>query len=187
MQPSRGDLWRLDSQRSPSCVIIRACMFDTRDALILEDLLKQSERRSCNGGSRLNRKQKTERVKNREKEAAHQVSRDLLNFGIKESTPVQYCVTLDNDTADPPAKKTKMSFDKILEKRKAKAKTNSTSVKVRQWKIINATKREYTVSSSLQGKTNYLVTICNVPSCSCPDFRNRGSQVLCKHIIFVFL
>ena len=31
------------------------------------------------------------------------------------------------------------------------------------------------------------MTICNVPSCSCLDFRKRGSQVLCKHIIFVSL
>ena len=31
------------------------------------------------------------------------------------------------------------------------------------------------------------MTICNNPSCSCLDFRKRGSQVLCKHIIFVFL
>ena len=100
---------------------------------------------------------------------------------------MQYCVTSDNDTANPPAKKGKISFDKMLEKRKANAKTDSASVKVRQWKIINGTKREYTVSSNLGGKTNYLVTICHVPSCSYPDFRKRGSQVLCKHIIFVFL
>ena len=95
----------------------------------------------------------------------------MLNFGIKESTPVQYCVLSDNDTANPPAKKGKISFDKMPEKRKANAKTDSTSVKESQWKIINATKREYAVSSSLGSKTNYLVINCNVPSCSCLDLR----------------
>ena len=84
-----------------------ALMFDIRNALILEDQLKQFEGGNCNGGLGLNRKQRTELVKNREKEAAHQFGRDLLNFGIKESAPVQFWVTLDNDTANPPAKRRK--------------------------------------------------------------------------------
>ena len=83
-------------------------------------------------------KKRTEFVKNREKEAAHQSGRD------------------------------------------------STSVKVKHWKIINATNWEYTISTCLGGKTNYLVTIYNVPSCSRPDFRKRGSQIFSKHVIFVF-
>ena len=43
----------------------------------------------------------------------------------------------------------------MLEKRKANTNTESTSVKVRQWTIISATKREYTVSSNLESKANY--------------------------------
>ena len=66
-------------------------------------------------------------------------------------------------------------------------KTESTSGKVRKWNFINAKKKIYTVSSSLRCKKNYLVTICNVPSWFCPDFRKRVSKVLCKHIIFAFL
>ena len=87
---------------------------------------------------------------------------------------MQYCVTSDNGKANPPAKTRKIIFDDILEKRIANAKTNSTSLKVRLWKIINVRKREYRVSTSLEGKKNYLVTICNVPLCSCPDFAKRG-------------
>ena len=116
--------------------LLDACMFDIRDALILEDQLKQFEGGSYSGGSGLNQKQRTERVKNREKEAAHQFGRDLLNFGTKESTPVQYCVTSDNDTTNPPAKKAKISFDKMLEKRKANAKTDSTSEKKGNGKLL---------------------------------------------------
>lgn len=149
--------------------------------------LKQMEGGSYSGGLGLNQKQTTEHVKNREKEAANHFGKDVLNFGLKGSSPVQYCVTSDNSTVNPPAKRAKIRFYKMLEKRKANAKTDSTWVKIRQWKIINVIKREYTVSSSLGGKTNYLVTIGNVPSCCCPDFRKRGSKVLCKHIIFVSL
>ena len=112
--------------------LLDACMFDVRDFLILEDQLKQFDGGSYSGGSDLNQKQRTERVKNSEKEAAIQFGRDLLNFGLKGSTPVEYCVTLDNDTANSPAKRANISFDKMLEKRKANAKTDSTSVKVRQ-------------------------------------------------------
>ena len=44
----------------------------------------------------------------------------------------------------------------------------------------------YAVSSSLEGKTTYLVSIYNGPLCYRPDFRKRGSKVLWEHIIFVF-
>ena len=61
----------------------------------------------------------------------------------------------------------------MIEKRKADAKTQSTSVNVRKWKNINAKIKEYTISSSLECKKKYLVTIYNFPSCSCPDFKKR--------------
>ena len=131
-----------------SVSFLDACMFDIRDTLILEDQLQQFQGGSYSGGSGLNRKQRTKRVKNREKEAVHQFGRDLLSFGLKGFTTVQYCVTSDNGIANPPAKRVKISTDKMLEKRKANAKTDSTSVKVRQWKTTRATKRKYTVSSS---------------------------------------
>ena len=76
-----------------SVSFLDACMLNIRDTLILEDQLKQFEGRSYSGGSSLNQKQRTTRVKNKEKEAAHQFGRDLLNFGIKGSVSVQHCVT----------------------------------------------------------------------------------------------
>ena len=33
----------------------------------------------------------------------------------------------------------------------------------------------------------YKVTICNVPTCTCPDLKKNGMLVSSKHIIFVFL
>ena len=76
---------------------------------------------------------------------------------------MQHCVISDNDIAIPPVKNGKIGFDKMLGKRKAKAKTDLTSVKAGQWEIINATKWDYIISTSLGDKTNYLVTIVNLP------------------------
>ena len=42
-------------------------------------------------GRGLNQKQRKECVKSREKETANQFGKDLLNFGLNGSTPVQYC------------------------------------------------------------------------------------------------
>ena len=55
---------------------------------------------------------------------------------------MQYCVTSDNDIANPPAERAKVSSDRMIEKRKADAKTDSTSVKVRKWKFINVKKKK---------------------------------------------
>ena len=94
--------------------LLDACMLDIRDALILEDQLKLFEGGSYSGGSGLNQKQRNECVKNREKETANQFGKDLLNFGLNGSTPVQYCVTSDNGTTNSPAKTAKICFDKML-------------------------------------------------------------------------
>ena len=76
---------------------------------------------------------------------------------------MQYCVTSHNDIPIPPVKNGKIGFDEILEKRKAKAETDLTSVKARQWEIINAAKWDYIISTSLGDKINYLVIIGNLP------------------------
>lgn len=75
---------------------------------------------SYSGGSHLNKKQRTKIGKNK----LHISLEDLLNFGLKGSTPVQYCVPSDNDTAHPPAKRAKISTDKMLEQRKTNMKTD---------------------------------------------------------------
>ena len=48
------------------------------------------------------------------KKTANQFGKDLLNFGLNGSTPVQYCVTSDNGTTNSPAKTAKICFDKML-------------------------------------------------------------------------
>ena len=52
MQPSRGDSYASWIRKDLMGVsLLDACMFDIRDALILEDQLKQFEGRSYRGGS----------------------------------------------------------------------------------------------------------------------------------------
>jgi len=60
-------------------------------------------------------------------------------------------------------------------------------MKIRKVKILNKLKREYSISNSISGHSQYTVAICSLPSCTCPDYKKNGKQVLCKHIIFVFL
>ena len=45
----------------------------------------------------------------------------------------------------------------------------------------------YHYHGSLEGKTNYLVSIYNCHLCYRLDFRKKGNKVLWKHIIFVFV
>ena len=62
----------------------------------------------------------------------------------------------------------------MLEKIKPNGKTDSTLVKIRQRKIISATKKKYAVSSSLDDQTNCSVKICNVLPCSCPELEREA-------------
>ena len=64
---------------------------------------------------------------------------------------------------------------------------NNCGVVVRSSQTNNETKRTYAVSNSVSGKVNYLVVICNSPSCTCPDYGKYKNRVPCKHIIFVLL
>ena len=53
-------------------------------------------------------------------------------------------------------------------------------MKIRKAKIINSFKCEYVVSSAT-GKAQYVVSISNVPTCTCRDFEINGERVICKH------
>ena len=48
-------------------------------------------------------------------------------------------------------------------------------------------KKEFVVSNTISSKTNYTVTVCTNPSCTCQDNRKYGESVFCKHIMFFIL
>ena len=74
----------------------------------------------------------------------------------------------------------------MVENRTNTARNKSAVMKIRKSKIINSFKREYVVSSAT-GKAQYVVSICNVPTCTCRDFQINGERVISKYIIFLLL
>ena len=119
------------------------------------------------------------------KEAAEQIGRDVVHFGLGERKNQRARKINDRDKCNPPTKKQR-SDAKTLEKRTNTAKNESAVMKIRKAKIINSFKREYVVSSAT-GKAQYVVSISNVPTCTCQDLQINGERVICKHIIFVLL
>ena len=53
------------------------------------------------------------------------------------------------------------------------AAKGSSTMKIRKITAVSELKREYSVATSTNGKTTYLVTITEIPSCSCPDFEKK--------------
>ena len=43
--------------------------------------------------------------------------------------------------------------------------------------------KDFVVSASVSGKTNYTVTVCVNPSYPCQDNRKYGGNAFCKHIV----
>ena len=48
-------------------------------------------------------------------------------------------------------------------------------------------KKDFVESNTISSKTNYTVTVCTNPSCTCQDNRKYGESVFCKHIMFIIL
>ena len=118
-------------------------------------------------------------------EAAEQMGRDVVYFGLEEGKDQRARKINDRDECNPPTKKQR-SDAKMLEKRTNTARCESVVMKIRKVELINSFKREYVVTSAT-GKAQYVVSIFNVPTCTCRDFQINGEYVICKHIIFVRL
>ena len=88
---------------------------------------------------------------------------------------------------DSEKKKWSQSKDKLLNNRMDAAAKGSSTMKIRTITAVSELKREYSVASSTNGKTTYLVTITEIPSCSCPDFEKNGRHVFCNQIIFLLV
>ena len=73
----------------------------------------------------------------------------------------------------------------MFEKRMQTANIASSIMKIRKHTIVSKLKRTYKVASSTNGTKNYDVAICNIPSCTCADFKKNGKVVFCKHIVFL--
>lgn len=67
------------------------------------------------------------------------------------------------------------------------AKALQDTMKIKKIIKVSELEQEFSVLSAISGKVIYKVTICNVSTCTYPDFKKIGMLVSCKHIIFVFL
>ena len=138
-------------------------------------------------GSGPNQMERLKRKRMGEKEAAAQYGQDLLQFGLR--LPFHTSSTLPS-TEDPsptssgPTSKTK-SFRKMIATRLQRAIEESSIIKVKKVTKVNKGKRIYQVVNTSKSTIQYTVEICDVLSCSCPDFKNNGKFVKCKHIFFV--
>ena len=87
-------------------------------------------------------------------EAAEQIGKDVVHFGLGEGKNQRARKMNDCDERNPPTKKQR-SDAKMIENRTNTQRNESGFMKIRKSKIINSFKREYVVS------------ICNVPTCTC--------------------
>ena len=111
--------------------------------------------------------------------------RDVVHFGLGEGKNQRTRKINDRDERNPPMKQQR-SDAKMVEKRTNTARNESAVMKIRKSKITNLFKHEYVVSSAT-GKAQYVVSICNVQTCTSRYFQINGERVICKHIIFVLL
>ena len=96
--------------------------------------------------------------------------------------------TNSEDGCNPPKqRKTQTNSQKMFEKRMQTANIASSIMKIRKHTIVSKSKRTYKVASSTNGTKNYDVAICNIPSCTCADFKKNGKVVFCKHIVFLHM
>ena len=159
--------------------------FDVRDALLLEEEMKQfqyGKEISGQGPSIVELKQ---RWHEREVHAARQSGADLLSHGVTIDDPAVEISPLTTSTEDgcqPPARKRKDIASMFKSRLDA---ATSCEMKIREIKVISSLRKTTEVANSRKGKTNYVVDVANSPSCTCMDFEKNKSKVLCKHIIFV--
>ena len=88
---------------------------------------------------------------------------------------------------DSEKKKWSQSKDKLLNNRMDAAAKGSSTMKIRKITAVSELKREYSVASSTNGKTTYLVTITEIPSCSCPDFEKMEGLCFASNIVFLLV
>ena len=122
-----------------------------------------------------------ERVNEREEAAAHQSGSDLLRYGA--SVIDEPGLRLVDSGCKPSSRKTKNLFPT----RYAQAMKAKKEMRIRGMKRTSSTTKTFNVANSERGTGSYVVTIATTPSCTCKDFRQNKSRVVCKHIIFVVL
>ena len=171
--------------------LLEAALLDTRDSLLLE-----SEFEQFRSGSTVGRGPSMASIEKRkmqgERDTAERAGQEVLDLGVanekddasKKKRMPNY---MGNDGCKPPKTVRKSCDRNLLDTRISKALDTSSLMKVRSYRLDNELKRAYKITSSQIGQQFYDVTICNTPSCTCPDYKKNGTRVFCKHILFALV
>ena len=175
--------------------LLEAALLDTRDSLLLKSEFEQFRSGSTVGrGPSMASLEK--RKMQRERDTAERAGQEVLDLGvenekndanIKKRGRMPNYTGNGNDGCKPPKTVRKSCDRNLLDTRISKALDTSSLMKVRSYRLDNELKRAYKITSSQIGRKFYDVTICNTPSCTCPDYKKNGTRVFCKHILFALV
>ncbi|XP_066927735.1 uncharacterized protein [Clytia hemisphaerica] len=166
--------------------LLECAYFDIRDSILLALNLGELEKggHECGYGQSISSRNKQQA--SRDIGHAERLGRDLMDFTVQQTgssgkrkscEPVEGC--------HPPKKR--RNIGKLFDNRLETAKKLEDMMKVKKLTRLSSQKIECQILGTSSGRVHYTVTICNVPTCTCPDFKKQGLVVSCKHIIFVFL
>ena len=170
--------------------LLECCYFDPRDSNLLTTNLNSLENGGHDSGFRPS--SVTERARNttREVEHATQLGRDLLDFNVatplsSSSEPTKRKVSISADVGCNSPKKTR-NVAKMFDSRLNTAKALEQTMKIHRTVKVSNLKQELDALSTNTSRVTHRVIICNVPSCTCLDYKKNGMLVSCKHIIFIY-
>ena len=117
---------------------------------------------------------RTGRKETREIEHAEQLGRDLLDFSVwPSSSNCRKRNSTDIDEGSNPPKHLKKIL-KMFQGRLQTAKALQDTMKIKKICKVSELKQEFSVLSAISGRVMYKVTICNVPTCTCPDLKKTA-------------
>ena len=79
------------------------------------------------------------------------------------------------------------NVEKMFDSRLNTAKALEQTMKIHRIIKVSNLKQEFDVLSTNTSRVASKEIICNVPSCTCPNYKKNGMLVSCKHIIFILL
>ena len=88
-------------------------------------------------------------------------------------------------SSNPPEKTRNVA--KMFDSRLNTAKALEQTMKIHRNVKVSNLKQEFDVLSTNNSRVTYKVVICNVPSCTCLDYKKNGMLFSCKCIIFILL
>ena len=165
--------------------LLECCYFDLRDSILLTTNLNSLK----NGGhgSGFGPSSAARRAMNTSRKVEHvtQLERDLLDFNVattssSPSEPTKRKMLSSGDVGCNLPKKTR-NVEKMFDRRSNTAKALEQTKKINRTVKVSNFKQEFDVLSTNTSRVVYKVIICNVPSCTCPDYKKNGMLVSCKH------